>query len=143
MIWIIGIIGFFVVVFLFKFASATSADTNYVKDNGGMRVMYSTLIQGIKEDKSTPRVREHSLNSVVIDGEFLSLSNAKCVGRWVLNIQHTFKILQVSYKGSFEIEGEVINIDKKWDFPINYDQKKMVDIIRGEMDKVVLCGVVQ
>lgn len=143
MIWIIGIIVFFVVVFMFKIVAATTADTSYVKDNGGMIEMYSTLIQGIKEDRSTARAREQSLNSLVIDGDFLYLGNNKSAGKWALNIQHTFKILQVRYKAYFEIKGEVFNIDKKWDFPINLDQNKMVDIIRGEMDKSILYGLVQ
>lgn len=142
MIWIIGIIGFLVVVFLFKFASATSADTNYVKDNGGMRVMYSALIQGVVKDRRSARVREGSLNYLTIEGEFSDIVGGAYRGVWALHIQHTFKMLQVTYKADMKINGgEFVN--KKWDFPVDLDQNRMVEIITTEMNQAVLYGLYQ
>lgn len=142
MIWIIGIVGFFIVLFLVKFATATSQDANYVKSNGGMKVLYSTLIESVKENRHSARVREGSMNSLVIDGEFTDIVGGVYRGEWALSIQHTFKILQVTYKANVRLNN-VAPINKRWDFPINLDQKRMAEIITKEMDKTMAYGIYQ
>lgn len=142
MFWIIGILVFLVVLFLLKFAAATSQDNDYVKNNGGMRVMYSTLIEGIKENRHSAHVREGSLNTLVIDGEFTDIVGGVYRGEWALTIQHTFKILQVTYKANIRLN-DVTPINKRWDFPISLDQKRMVEIITKEMDKTMDYGIYQ
>lgn len=139
MIWIV-IIGALIALWFIKFAKASKNNVEYIQKLGGMKVVYKTLIGGIMEYHTAEVSREGAFNTVSVSGDFIDCVGGVNRGVWAVNIQHTFNVVHVSYRARIRLNG-VEPIDKQWDFPIDMDQNRMVEIIKKEMNKTDIYGI--
>ena len=139
MLWIICIIFITVLIFFIRFIRAFYEQRRFIKSQGGIVVIYETLIDDLLKYQSA-RITENSKDNIIIGGTFTdSISKREC-GLWSVMIQPTFKLLHIEYKAYNNQKGGM-NTKKEWNFPINMSQEDMLTIIKKKADEWEVYGI--
>lgn len=127
-----------IVVFI-KFLIDFNRQRNAIAAQGGIRVLYKPLIEGLLEYPSA-RIIQDKRDFVTIGGTFTDpIFNREC-GMWSVIIQPTFRTLNVKYQAHTDLGGGE-TAKQTWDFPINMNQDEILAVIKKKADEWEAYGI--
>ena len=133
MIWIVVVIAFIVLWIIVRFLIDFNKQRSFIAANGGIRVIYKPIIDGLLEYHSA-RIIQDKRDFVTIGGTFTEpIFNREC-GLWSVIIQPTFKLLNVKYQAHIDLGGGK-TAKQMWDFPINMPQDEILSVIKKKADE--------
>ncbi|MBR2777336.1 MAG: hypothetical protein IKD75_09585 [Prevotella sp.] len=130
-----------IVFFLIKFYVGLRRDKKFIRSQGGMKVMYKHLIDGLLQYHSA-RIIQDETNLITIAGSFTDPIMSRTCGLWSVIIQHSFNILTVRYQAHHDLDGGE-TAKKLWDFSPNTNQEEMLSIIRKKADEWDVYGIIK
>ena len=140
--WIVSIVVFIMVWGLVRFFRDLSKQCRAIESEGGIKVKYKQLIDGLLEYPSAEIIQDKKL-FITIGGSFIDpiIYNRVC-GQWSVIIQPTFKTLTVQYRAHLDLDGGKSS-KQLWDFPINMSQNEILSIIRKKADEWEMYGILK
>lgn len=141
MIWkiLLIILVLFIVLIVIKFLRDYIKQEHVVSSKGGIKTLYKEIVDGLLEYKSA-RIIQESNTYIGIAGVFYDPITRQECGTWVFKIQISFALLIVKYHAYVTLGGGE-NIDKNWDFPVNMEQSKILEMIRAKADETNVYGI--
>ncbi|MBO7052274.1 MAG: hypothetical protein J6W24_06385 [Prevotella sp.] len=141
MYWIFIFVVIIIVWVLVNFFISYSKHRRAIVAQGGMKLIYKTLIEGLLRYGSARIIRDE-IDLVTIGGTFTDpLCNREC-GLWSVSIQRAFALLNIQYRAHIDLGGGK-STKQAWDFPIDMDQEKMLEIIKRKSDEWDIFGIIK
>lgn len=136
---IISIVIAIIIWAFIRFLIAFSKQRNAIAAQGGIQVLYKSLIEGLLKYPSARIIQDKSF-FVTIGGTFTDpIFNREC-GMWSVIIQPTFQTLNIKYQAHTDIGGGETS-KQMWDFPVNMSQEEMLAVIKKKADEWEVYGI--
>ena len=141
MIWnIISIILIIIVGLFVKFFIALEKQRRMIASQGGISIRYKHLVDGLLACPGARVIQDNKyIPFINIAGHYKDpIMNDRECGYWSVTIQPVFKFLYIEYKAHNDLEGGIeggTNAYKKWNFPIDMDQKEILAIVTEEANE--------
>lgn len=137
--WIFILLVLAVVWVCVKFLVDFAKQRSVIASQGGIKTIYKPLIEGLLS-YSSARIIQDKKDFITIGGTFTDpIFNREC-GMWSVIIQPTFKTLTVKYQAHTDLGGGETS-RKLWNFPINMNQREILDIIKRKADEWKIYGI--
>lgn len=141
MVWVLIIIAVVIAWVFIRPLMFINKQRDIIAAKGGIKTIYKPLIDGLLEYQSA-RIIQDRRDFVTIGGTFTDpIFNREC-GLWSVIIQPTFKILNVKYQANIDLGGGK-TAKQMWDFPNSMSQDEMLAIIKQEVNRWDIHGIVK
>lgn len=131
--WIVIILAIIIIWYFVKFHTAVSKQRKFIANQGGVKTMFKTVIDGLLQYQSA-RIIQDNRDLVTVGGTFTDPILQRECGVWSIIIQPTFSVVNVKYRARIDLGGGE-RVNKMWNFPIKMDQSQILGTIKKEADK--------
>ena len=141
MTWIISIVILFSTCYCCSALFDRYKFRKIIIDNGGIRIIYKALLSGLL-DYTSSRIVKEKKDFISIRGRYFLFPDNIVCGSWDISIQLTFKGTIIKCKTKLTLN-KGVKEKRAWICPHNIDQGKILSIIKQQIDKWDVYGIIK